>query len=96
MVGWLASFNRVGPERGPSGSLSVNPAVPEFEESYAWGARPHPFRTGGPQVDCGPPLLLPRMFPGVGELARLEAPVGFLHESGTGTAFGASPVHPAL
>src|SRR6266571_1509041 len=32
---------------GPDGSLPVNPAVPEFAESYAWGARTHTSRTGG-------------------------------------------------
>src|SRR6266568_1276313 len=49
--------------------------------SITWGARPHPFRTGGSLVNRGPPLRFPHMFPGVRRLARLVGPVGKDRES---------------
>jgi hypothetical protein len=50
-------------------SLAVNRRV--AGSGPMWGARTHPFRTGGPRVNSGPPLRFPRMSPSVRGLARL-------------------------
>ena len=71
-------------------------SVSESEETYAWGARTHPFRTGGPAVNSGPPLRLPHMFPGVRRLARLVGPVGTDRESRTLPAHASHRLIPAL
>jgi hypothetical protein len=62
-------------------SPRVNPPVPEFDKTYAWGARPHPFRTGGPAVNSGPPLRLPRTFLGVRGFGRWGVPAGPLRRA---------------
>src|SRR6266581_9315578 len=70
----MPACSGIEPERSRDGSLAVNPPVPEFEETYAWGARPHPFRTGGPLVNSGPPLRFPRISPVVRGLGRWGGP----------------------
>jgi hypothetical protein len=73
--------NRIGPEQGRDGSPSVNQMGPEFEMSVVWGARPHPFRTGGLLVNRCPPLRSPRISPVVRRLGRLTRCVGPARES---------------
>jgi len=79
-IGRVPSCGRIGPERGSDGSLVANPSGPEFEEIVVWGARPHPFRTGGLLVNRGPPLQSHRMSLRVRGLARLSGPVSPVRE----------------
>src|SRR6266853_1224593 len=61
-------------ERTPDHSPPVNQTLPSFEETYAWGARTHPFRNGGFRVNRSPPFRLSRMSQGVRELGWLASP----------------------
>jgi hypothetical protein len=52
-----------------------------FEETVAWGARPHLFRAGGPTVNSGPLVHSPRMSLRVPGLWRLNAAAAWADES---------------
>jgi len=76
-LGWGA-FEQPDRARRWFGDASppVNHSVPKFEETYAWGARPHPSRNGGPAVNSGLLFRFSRMSTGVRGLARSRHVIG--------------------